>query len=151
MPTPIFSLPVRVYIEDTDTNGIVYHANYLRYIERARTEWLRTLGYNRARIQAMGIMLVVRKLHINYLAPARLDDSLVSTVRSFRLQPASIGLCQEIYCLHHDDEKHINSRNLIKLCDAYVQIACIDGVRLKPRRFAKIGECLNAKYPAHQE
>lgn len=73
-----FSLPVRVYYEDTDAAGVVYYANYLRFIERARTDWLRTLGVDQGRlIEAHGIAFAVRSLEAEYLKPARLDDELV--------------------------------------------------------------------------
>ena len=149
MHAPIFNLPVQVYIEDTDTNGIVYHANYLRYMERARTEWLRSLGYNRADITAMGIMLVVKKIEIDYLAPARLDDSLLSVVHSFTLQKVSIRLHQAIYLLHHTKEKHINDKKMTKLCDAQVQIAFIDCIHFKPCSFEDMRSLLKTKYLMH--
>lgn len=147
MLTAIFSLPVRVYIEDTDAHGIVYHANHLRYMERARTEWLRSLGYNRADIEAMGMMLVVKKAEIDYCAPARLDDSLVSIVQSFTLQHASVTLNQAIYLLQHAEKKHISDHKFIKLCAAKVQIAFVDSVRFRPRPFAHIRNHLQKKYP----
>ena len=72
-----FSFPVRVYYEDTDTAGIVYYANYLRYLERGRTEWLRALGVAQLQLaEETGIVFAVRSLNIEYLKPARLDDAL---------------------------------------------------------------------------
>ena len=73
-----FCLPVRVYYEDTDAAGVVYYANYLRFIERARTDWLRTLGVDqRTLMESGGIAFAVRSLEADYLKPARLDDDLV--------------------------------------------------------------------------
>ena len=73
-----FTLPVRVYYEDTDAGGVVYYANYLNFCERARTEWLRTLGVSQqALIDEQGLGFVVRSVQADYLAPARLDDSLI--------------------------------------------------------------------------
>lgn len=73
-----FCLPVRVYYEDTDAAGVVYYANYLRFIERARTDWLRTLGVNQGVLmESHGIAFAVRSLEADYLKPARLDDELI--------------------------------------------------------------------------
>ena len=73
-----FSLPVRVYYEDTDAAGVVYYANYLRFIERARTDWLRTLGVDQgALMQNHGIAFAVRSLEADYFKPGRLDDELL--------------------------------------------------------------------------
>jgi acyl-CoA thioester hydrolase len=77
MTSPLFSLPVRVYYEDTDAGGVVYHASYLRFAERARTEWLRNLGFDQRQIRTeTGTIIVVRSAHIDYLKPALLDDAL---------------------------------------------------------------------------
>jgi len=73
-----FSLPVRVYYEDTDAAGVVYYANYLRFIERARTDWLRTLGVDQGKLmESHGIAFAVRSLEAEYLKPGRLDDELI--------------------------------------------------------------------------
>lgn len=72
-----FVLPVRVYYEDTDAGGIVYHANHLKFAERCRTEWLRSLGYDHNKVmEEFGLLLVVKHIDIDYKAPARLDDQL---------------------------------------------------------------------------
>ncbi|MCK4713063.1 MAG: tol-pal system-associated acyl-CoA thioesterase [Marinosulfonomonas sp.] len=70
-------LPIRVYYEDTDMAGIVYYANYLRYIERARSDWVRGLGIDQKLMKAEGLVFVVRRVEADYLASARLDDELV--------------------------------------------------------------------------
>ena len=69
--------PVRVYYEDTDLAGIVYYANYLKFIERARSEWVRDLGINQVQMKAEGLVFAVRRVEADYLAPARYDDELI--------------------------------------------------------------------------
>ncbi|MDM7968555.1 MAG: tol-pal system-associated acyl-CoA thioesterase [Paracoccaceae bacterium] len=71
------TLPIRVYYEDTDMAGIVYYANYLRYIERARSDWVRGLGIDQNAMKAQGLVFAVRRVEADYLMPARLDDELV--------------------------------------------------------------------------
>jgi acyl-CoA thioester hydrolase len=86
---------LRVYYEDTDAGGVVYHANYLRFAERARTEALRDLGVPHAEMTAeFGLMFMVRRVKLDYLAPARLDDSLVVVTRSHVVRAASVELKQ---------------------------------------------------------
>ncbi|MDR0634264.1 MAG: tol-pal system-associated acyl-CoA thioesterase [Azoarcus sp.] len=90
--TPGFILPVRIYYEDTDAGGVVYYANYLRFCERARSEWLRALGFGQQRLLAEdGALFVVRSVQADYLSPARLDDSLTvaSTISALRHTSAS--------------------------------------------------------------
>ena len=89
--------PLRVYYEDTDAGGVVYHANYLRFAERARTEALRDKNVAHAEMTAQhGLMFMVRRLKVDYLAPARLDDSLLVVTRPLALRAASVELCQTI-------------------------------------------------------
>jgi acyl-CoA thioester hydrolase len=89
----------RVYYEDTDLAGIVYYANYLRFIERARTEYVRSLGIDQARLKAeRGIVFAVRHLEADYLAPARFDDLLEVTTDVAVLTPARIVLTQRVLC-----------------------------------------------------
>ncbi len=91
----VFEFPVRVYYEDTDAGGIVYYANYLRFFERARTEWLRALGATHARLEAEdGLIFVVRDLAVEYLRSARLDDQLIIDVRVAEARRASLTLVQ---------------------------------------------------------
>jgi acyl-CoA thioester hydrolase len=88
---------VRVYYEDTDAGGIVYHANYLRFAERARTEALRELGIPHAEMSAQhGLFFMVRRIKVDYLAPARLDDSLVVETTTLAVGAASVDLRQEV-------------------------------------------------------
>ena len=90
-------LPVRVYYEDTDAVGVVYHANYLRYAERARTEMMRCLGLEHGALRArLGLAFTVRRCVVDYLAPARLDDRLEVRTRLLRVGGASLDLEQRI-------------------------------------------------------
>lgn len=92
-----FSLPLRVYYEDTDAAGIVYHANFLKFMERARTEWLRQLGFEQDRIaREHGIGFVVRSATLDFRRPARFNDALVATAALVRLGRASIDVRQEV-------------------------------------------------------
>lgn len=116
-----FRIPVRVYYEDTDAAGVVYYANYLRFCERARTEWLRALGFEQQALLANdGVGFVVRSVKADYLAPARLDDSLTVASSMDGLRRASIAFRQDI--LRGDE----------RLFVAHVVLACVDWRRQKP-------------------
>jgi len=120
-----FSLPLRVYIEDTDAGGIVYYVNYLKFMERARTEFMRNLGYGKDYIFNHDLMFVVRDAAIRYLAPAQLDDELEATARITALGGASIGFAQTV------------RRAGQALATGEVTIACVDRSGVKPRRIPK--------------
>jgi acyl-CoA thioester hydrolase len=116
-----FSIPVRVYYEDTDTAGVVYYANYLRYLERGRTEWLRALGVEQLRLaQEAGLVFAVRSLNIEYLKPARLDDMLAVLTELTLPGRAQVTLRQTI---ERDGET---------LVEATVRVACLDAKNMKP-------------------
>lgn len=118
-----FTLPVRVYYEDTDAGGVVYYANYLKYFERARTEWLRALGYSQqALIDQRGLLFAVRSVQLEYLAPARLDDLLSVELRIERVKRASLDFAQSIR--RNDDDT--------PLCTAQVKVACLEAERFRP-------------------
>ncbi|MGA9333887.1 MAG: tol-pal system-associated acyl-CoA thioesterase [Rudaea sp.] len=124
-PSPIFTWPVRVYWEDTDAGGVVYHAAYLRFLERARTEWLRQRGIGQQRLRdEAGVMFVVAELNVRYLASARLDDELDVRIDAFMRRSASMAFSQCI--LRRDDGA--------KLIEARVRAACIDATSSRPRR-----------------
>lgn len=90
-------LPVHVYYEDTDLAGIVYYANYLKYIERGRTEWVRALGIDQTRLRAeAGIVFAVRRVEADYLSPARFDDALEVTTKLEKTSGARVVLIQEV-------------------------------------------------------
>jgi acyl-CoA thioester hydrolase len=116
-----FVIPVRVYYEDTDMAGIVYYANYLRYLERGRTEWLRALGVGQLRLaEETGIVFAVRSLNIEYLKPARLDDQLAVLTELTLAGRAQITLKQWI------------ERGGETLVEATVRVACLDAKKMKP-------------------
>ena len=118
-----FNWPVRVYYEDTDSAGIVYHASYLRFMERARTEWLRSLGFDLPDLSAeYEVLFTVSRLHIDYLRPAYFNDLLDVGVRLTRLRRASFMLEQSVCRMPHE-----------LLCRAQVRIACVDAKRPRPR------------------
>lgn len=117
-----FSLPIRVYIEDTDAGGIVYYVNYLKYLERARTELMRALGCERAAISDQGWMFVVSDLAVTYRQPARLDEQLDATALIQRVGGATIDFFQSV------------RRGDTVLVEGNIQIACIDEERGRPRR-----------------
>ncbi|SFB90113.1 acyl-CoA thioester hydrolase [Marinospirillum celere] len=117
-----FCLPIRVYYEDTDAGGIVYYVNYLKFMERARTEWLRTLGWDQS---TLDVLFVVRRVETDYLQPARLDDFLDVDVQLESAKGAKLTFLQQV------------SRGAELLCQARVDVACVDRSRLKPCRLPK--------------
>ncbi|MBT5331754.1 MAG: tol-pal system-associated acyl-CoA thioesterase [Porticoccaceae bacterium] len=117
-----FSLPVRVYIEDTDAGGIVFYVNYLKFMERARTEWLRSLGFDKAGANRESFQFVVKSVEIEYSAPARLDDQLLVTAELLHCRGASMDIAQKVY------------RGDSILCSSKIVIACVSGANLKPMR-----------------
>jgi acyl-CoA thioester hydrolase len=126
----VFAWPVRVYWEDTDGGGIVYYANYLRFLERARTEWLRSLGYSQhALSEEPGIMFAVVSLNVEYRRPARLDDELVITCEPEVEGAASMRFTQQIY--RGGREALAKDRLLV---EANVRVACVDARTLRPKR-----------------
>ena len=117
-----FEWPLRVYYEDTDAGGVVYYANYLKYLERARTEWLRQLGFGQDELmRESGIVFAVRRVEIDYLLPARLDDLLVVQAEIAAAGKASLTFAQRI--VRPPDTALIR---------ATVKVACIDRERFRP-------------------
>lgn len=116
-----FSWPVRVYYEDTDAGGIVYYANYLKFCERARTEWLRAFGVEQDIWLQQNIGFVVRHVALDLRAPARFNDELTVTVVPQRIRKASIECTQEV--LNQDGKV---------LCVATVTAACVNLATMKP-------------------
>ena len=97
-----FEWNVRVYYEDTDAAGVVFYANYLRYMERARTEWLRSIGFEHHKLHdEFGVLFAVKKLSINYIMPARLDELLTITSSFISHRGASINFAQKIYSIKY--------------------------------------------------
>jgi acyl-CoA thioester hydrolase len=121
-----FTIPVRVYWEDTDAGGVVYYANYLRFLERARSEWLRALGIDQLRLQREErLQFVVVEANVRYHRPARFDDELVVSVALESLRGASVQMGQEV------------RRGAELLVSATVRAACIDADTLRPRPLPK--------------
>lgn len=114
----MFEWPLRVYIEDTDAGGIVYYANYLRFLERARTEWLRTLGLAQEKFRQEGVLIVVRDVQLRYRAPAKLDDELIATVVIEKHRRTGLTFQQQVW--RCDGANH---RTL--LLDGRIELACI--------------------------
>jgi len=124
----VFSWPARVYWEDTDGGGIVYYANYLRFLERARTEWLRSLGYSQqALAREPGIVFTVAGLTVAYRRPARLDDELTITCEPRADRAATIRFEQAVFRGRSPGEEP-------PILTAQVLVACVDAHTLKPRR-----------------
>lgn len=122
MPGQPFSWTVRVYYEDTDAGGVVYYANYLRFFERARTEWLRAAGFDQRRLAAeQGLQFVVARIECDYRRPARLDDVIVLDVRVTHAGRASVVFEQTA---RRGDEV---------LAQARVRAGCVDTRTLAPR------------------
>lgn len=125
-----FSMTARVYWEDTDAGGIVYYANYLRFFERARTEWLRRCGVNQSEYQATGQgMFVVHQANLTYHAPARLDDLLLITVHIETMGGASFEMSQEAWRL--DTNTQTPSQRLVS---ASIKAAWVNPANLKPAK-----------------
>jgi len=125
-----FLWPVRVYWEDTDGGGVVYYANYLRYLERARTEWLRTLGYSQRELaHDPGLIFTVIALEIEYRRPARLDDALLVSCTPRREGAASVSFAQEI---HRAQSAAARPGELV--ASARVRVACVDARSFRPQR-----------------
>ncbi|GGJ99937.1 tol-pal system-associated acyl-CoA thioesterase [Luteimonas terricola] len=119
---PLFSLPTRVYWEDTDAGGVVYHARYVAFLERARSEWMRSLGYGQqALIDGLDLVFAVRDMQLDFRRPARLDDALEVTVALARVRRVSLEFVQEV--LHGGDV----------LASARVRVAALDTRSFRPR------------------
>jgi acyl-CoA thioester hydrolase len=127
MERVMFQWNTRVYFEDTDSGGVVYHANYLKFMERARTEWLRSLGLNQAKLkQEEKVMFVVRKINIQYKIPARFNDELVVHTDRTKTTDYSIILKQNIF------------RDTELITQGQVEIVCINSNLFKPMRIPKM-------------
>ena len=118
-----YTWPVRVYWEDTDAGGIVFYANYLKFFERARTEWLRSLGIGQQQLKdETGGMFVVAETSVKYMRPARLDDELIVTARLLQSGRASMTIQQQVLL-----------QNMV-LCEGTIRIGWVDAASLQPRR-----------------
>ncbi|MDI1308653.1 MAG: tol-pal system-associated acyl-CoA thioesterase [Methylotenera sp.] len=116
-----FSWPVRVYYEDTDAGGVVYHSNYLNFMERARTEWLRALGYEQTTVKdELGVIIVVHSLSINFKKPARFNDMLEIHCKLANVRHGSIEMAQTIIC------------DGVELIQAHIKAAFVDAETFRP-------------------
>ncbi|MGB5443648.1 MAG: tol-pal system-associated acyl-CoA thioesterase [Gammaproteobacteria bacterium] len=120
-----FEWQVRVYYEDTDSGGVVYYANYLRFMERARTEWLRSLGFEQDRLVAeQGVLFAVRSARIDYLRTAHFNDLLSVSAAIIARGRASLTFSQLIRRSHDDGGP---------VCSGEIKIACLDAATLRPQ------------------
>jgi len=123
MSTTGFLYKARVYYEDTDAGGVVFYANYLKFMERARTEWLRDLGFEQDQLmQDHGIVFAVTHVHMDFLKPAKFNDLLNVSVQLLQLGRASIVVHQEIY----------RENELLNRAD--IKLACVDKDTFTPQR-----------------
>lgn len=122
-----FTFPCRVYYEDTDAGGIVYYVNYLKFMERARTERLRHLGFSQAQMATENLLFVVHSSQARYHAPARLDDELAVSVQVEVLKRASLKFYQQVRRAIDD----------VLLCEGHFTIVCVRADTLKPRAISE--------------
>ena len=129
----VFALPVRVYFQDTDAGGVVYHGSYVNFMERARTEWLRDVcGYsNGALMKEFGAVFVVRSMKVDYLKPALLDDMLAVTAQVQDIGRSRVTLVQTV------------CRDAEVLTEAEVHLVCVSLVNFKP---VSVPEVLRAQW-----
>ena len=128
--SPPFRFQLRVYWEDTDAGGVVFYANYLKFFERARTEWLRSLGHEQERLRIeTGAVFIVTDTAVRYLRPARLDDLLAVTVRVAHAGRARMTIAQQAWrvpAVQGDTEE--------LLAEGTIRIGCVDAGTFKPQR-----------------
>lgn len=125
-----FTHPVRVYWEDTDAGGIVFYANYLKFMERARTEWLRSLGIEQRLLrEATGGMFVVSETQLKYHRPARLDDELRVTAELRQMGSASMVIGQQVLL-----QPTTSEAAPVLLCEGTIRIGWVDAAKLRPAR-----------------
>jgi acyl-CoA thioester hydrolase len=143
----MFTWPIRVYWEDTDAGGIVFYANYLKFMERGRTEWLRALGIAQSTLRAQtGGMFVVRSTQLDYLQSTRLDDLLIVTASVVEKSRITLTIGQEIRLLPNETmHKQLLNQERLTLtaselsalplvCHGHIRIAWVDAATLKPTR-----------------
>ena len=140
-----FTLPVRIYYEDTDAGGVVYYANYLKYLERCRTEWLREIGHEQGELlRNPGIAFVVRSVNIEYLKPARLDDLLMISLEVERITKSQIFFRQHIRRANPGAPDGYD-----ELISAQIQIVCVN-VNTEPMKITSIPALLRTQLEAIQ-
>jgi tol-pal system-associated acyl-CoA thioesterase len=131
----VFSWPVQVYYEDTDAGGVVYHSQYLNFMERARTEWLRTIGYNQSQLKVQfNVVFVVHSLEIAFKKPAKLDDALIVQTQLVNMGYGSFS-CEQTIIKALETNSSGASQSLKEskvLIKAQVKVACVDAQTFKP-------------------
>ena len=129
-----FEWPVRVYWEDTDAGGIVFYANYLKFFERARTEWLRSMGIGQHQLRELtGGMFVVTDAHLRYHRPARLDDALIVTAALQSAGRASLTIVQQTLL----KPEHAPEYDRALLTEGTIRIGWVDAATLRPARIPR--------------
>ena len=137
----VFSIPVRIYFEDTDAGGVVYYANYLKYLERCRTEWLRAIGCDQSELlREPGIAFVVRSINLEYLKPARLDELLSVDLVVERISRVQIFFRQAI-------RRTCPTGGSEELASGRIQVVCVNSAQMK---ISSIPALLRAKLEALQ-
>ncbi len=127
-----FSWPVRVYYEDTDNGGMVYHANYLKFMERARTEWLRARGMEQdVLMRQEGLIFAVCSAQLDYLKPARFNQLLSVSASVMEASRVSLTFEQTVNSTTNEEDDEVE--NDLLLCRGRIKIVCLDANRLKPR------------------
>jgi acyl-CoA thioester hydrolase len=128
-----FSFPLRVYWEDTDAGGIVFYANYLKFMERARTEWLRSLGISQGQLREQtGGIFVVSETRLKYHRPARLDDELLVTAELRELGAASLIIDQQVLA-----KSQQQPGDALLLCEGTIRIGWVQAANLRPARLPR--------------
>jgi 4-hydroxybenzoyl-CoA thioesterase len=131
-----FSIPIRVYIEDTDAGGIVYYVNYLKFMERSRTELFRSLGFPKPAVLEEGMLMVVASAEANYRMSARLDDQLRVTTRIKKLARSFVEFEQNVFRQNESGEE--------LLCEGSVKVACVKRDTMRPCPFPqRVKQALN--------
>ena len=140
-----FIWPIRVYYEDTDSGGVVYYANYLKFMERARTEMLRSLGFGQDQLQQqLGILFAVHSVNIQYKKPAKFNDGLTVVSSISICGKASIVFVQKIF---HEDALVNTDSDALPLCVAEVKIACLNAERFSAQAIpASIAKKIQSEY-----
>lgn len=141
-----FDWKIRVYYEDTDTGGVVFYANYLKFFERARTEWLRSFGFQQQQLtEATGTLFVVKSTTVDYLSPSRLDDELRLTVVVEKLRNASIEFVQEAWRLPSGNGAAVEGREATLLARGRITVVCVDAAGFRPQPIpAGLLSCIRA-------
>jgi acyl-CoA thioester hydrolase len=122
----MFIWPVRIYYEDTDSGGVVYYANYLKFMERARSEWLRAIGYEQDKLAREGILFAVRSIAVDFLKPARFNELLHVSATVARMGHASLLFKQQVSRINQGQEAEV-------LTLGEITVVCLEAHTFKPR------------------